>query len=164
MRAITITLFIIALCAMDPSYVHARLGETAEQCATRYGRPTSLSPSLFDRDMIIGQYYKDDISIRVYFEEGRAGAIRFNPIKTDAQVQKLLDANAQASTWKEIPHKRYRKWSRSDGGDAEHVGVELLVRSGEAVAAKAAKRKRKEQTEAAAEAARRRSMEALDGF
>lgn len=162
----TLTVVILALTLLFscPGRAVARLGETPEECATRYGSPTMFRPSMDHKDMLIGQYNKDGISVRIYFENGRAGAIRFSDISTDEQVQKLLHANAQGYTWKERPGENYRRWLRSDGGDAEIVGVELLVRSGEAVAAQAAEKKREEDADRAEEAERDRKMKELRGF
>jgi hypothetical protein len=160
----TLPVLALALLITHAGRADARLGEAPEECAARYGSPMSFQPSLFEKNTLIGQYYKDEISIRIYFNDGRAGAIRFSEIRTDEQVQKLLDANAQGHAWKELPRGDYRKWSRSDGGDAELVGVELLVRSGEAVAAIAAEKKRAEEADRADEAERDRKMKELRGF
>jgi len=162
--AATVMALALTLLLTHPDRADARLGETPEECATRYGSPTSFRPSLFEKNTLIGQYYKDEISIRIYFENGRAGAIRFTDIRTDEQTQKLLNANAQGHTWKERPGADYRRWLRSDGGDAELVGLQLLVRSGEAVAAIAAEEKREEEADRAKEAERERKMRELRGF
>lgn len=158
------TAVILALLFTCAGRAAARLGETPEECATRYGSPTSFRPSLDEKNTLIGQYYKDGIWVRIYFDGGRAGAIRFNDITTDEQVQRLLSANAQGYTWKERPGEDYRRWLRSDGGDAELAGVQLLVRSGEAVAQMAAEKKREEEAERAKEAERDRKMKELRGF
>lgn len=85
----------------------ARLGETVEQCRTRYGKET-LGEAEANGS---GRFEKNGIVIRVEFRRGKAVEISFShrskgitDIFTglpDATVQGLLDANAGGSEWVE---------------------------------------------------------------
>lgn len=75
----------------------ARLGETPDQCAMRYGSSTGRSASdqlSYSRGhLLITVYFSKDRSIREDFAPESGGSL------TEAQVVELLQENAEGSSW-----------------------------------------------------------------
>jgi hypothetical protein len=104
----------------------ARLGETADQIAKRYGKPTLglYTVEYVYRDYGDAQawYGKDDIKILVVFKDGTSqyeSVVKKDTTATlsHSEVKAFLDANLGGSTWsspKETPTATI--WSREDGG------------------------------------------------
>lgn len=92
----------------------ARLGETPDQCAMRYGNSTGAS----------GQftiYSKDHILIAVLFEAGRSVREVFSSepgaFLNEKQVVDLLNANSESAPWKITRDSPgFRKYERADSG------------------------------------------------
>jgi hypothetical protein len=104
---------------MSPAAAHCRIGETLDQCKARYGDPIIVleSSALFS---------KSGISVLTHFAKGQADEISYyrtsvkNPKRhlcpSDAEVQVLLNANAQDSKWE--PQDSY--WQRALWVNREH--------------------------------------------
>ena len=105
---------------------HARLGETVDEIATRYGSSTTgLIPVEYvrrDYGETQAWYEKDDVKLLVVFKNGKS---RYELLSSKDPAAKLshsvvtafLDANSGASTWlapKETPAGT--NWARTDGG------------------------------------------------
>jgi hypothetical protein len=100
----------------------ARVNETLEQCANRYGAPFKvLKP---DVEVI---YQKAGLNIFITFWNGKASMIFFSKMErgaldnpddlSDAEIQTLLDANSGGSTWKKSEALLFMKsqWTTADG-------------------------------------------------
>lgn len=130
MKPVIPTLFLIVVTAAV-----ARLGETPDQTAKRYG---PLIPS----DGLSGPRHRSQgLSIRVTY--GRAGELRdgksvaglsveeqFQPRSevplTDAQLAAILDANLGSNSWKAVPDEdfrgyRCRTWRSTDDTRDAHL-------------------------------------------
>ncbi len=77
----------------------ARLGESREQCAVRYGAPVAEVPALLGTAHGTS-YLKGGIRIRIEFLEDKAAFISFSRrgLRTDER-QTLLDVNAGPLAW-----------------------------------------------------------------
>jgi hypothetical protein len=89
---------IFAVLALTIAPVEARIGETLEQCVSRYGEPVSKANGLI-------LFQKSGIVIAVAsFFEGRVDSIGFKKISGDplsaTELKELLDANSGGQTWK----------------------------------------------------------------
>ena len=116
MRLMTVLLLLVLTLP-----VRAQLGQTLEQCATRYGQPTSIEG--VPGSALTGYHYSSkDYLIVIYFTkiEGTgdeiAAKIVFHRVDTkvlaDKEIETLLAANAENGQWtKAIPG-----WARDDGG------------------------------------------------
>lgn len=102
----------------------ARLGETPDQCSSRYGFSTGqVGP--------FTMYHKSQVLIAVVFAEGVSVKEVFAPEPntklSDAQISELLAANAGASRWTVSAGEYALRWySRADG-----VASATLARNGE---------------------------------
>ncbi len=89
-----------ALCCLAgvPS-ASARLGESREQCALRYGQPVAEVPALL-ATASGASYQKGDIRIRIEFLEDKASFISFSKrgLRPEER-QTLLDLNAGPLVW-----------------------------------------------------------------
>ena len=98
----TYLIIIGALLAVSMS--QARLGETIEQCRTRYGEPTRSE--LNDDLAGIVAYAKNDLVITVHFTNGKADLIRYSPglVSTvDFELAKyLLQLNGRDKEWDQL--------------------------------------------------------------
>ena len=90
---------ILLLCAMGAVPAEARLGESREQCAGRYGQPVAEVPALLGT-ATGASYQKGDIRIRIEFLEDKAAFISFSRrgLRGDER-QMLLDLNAGPLVW-----------------------------------------------------------------
>jgi hypothetical protein len=104
----------------------ARLGETVDEIAKRYGKPTMglYTVEYVYRDYGDAQawYGKDDIKILVVFKDGKS---QYESVaKKDAtatlsqsEIKAFLDANLGGSTWSSPKETRTATiWNREDGG------------------------------------------------
>lgn len=77
----------------------ARLGETREQCAVRYGQAVAEVPALLESATGMA-YQKGDIRIRIEFLDGKAAFISFSRRGLRAEErQTLLELNAGSLVW-----------------------------------------------------------------
>ena len=91
----------------------ARIGETFDECKSRYGQPDQLAPDQF-------KFNRSSIAIIVRIRNGRSVQEDFVPESggtlTDNDVSQLLQENAEGSTWEvsgEIA--TYTSYLRKDG-------------------------------------------------
>ncbi len=86
------------------SAAQARLGESIEQCRTRYGEPRRNT--LNDELTGIATYKKNDLNITVHFRKGQADLIRYSPgdVSTvDLDLAKfLLKLNGRNKEWDQL--------------------------------------------------------------
>jgi hypothetical protein len=98
--------------ALLPTLAHARIGETPEQCAKRYG---DLAERKGATARAVHSFAKDGVVTTCFFTDGKCVAIRFEliapvragaqdtienmPLFTDAQSAALLAANSGDSEW-----------------------------------------------------------------
>ena len=104
----------------------ARLGETVDEIAKRYGKPTlglyAVEYVYHDYGNAQAWYEKDDVKILVVFKDGKSQYE--SVVKKDitatlsrSEIKAFLDANLAGSTWsspKETPTTTI--WNREDGG------------------------------------------------
>lgn len=88
-------LYSVAFTASAP----ARLGETREQCAVRYGQPVAEVPALLE-PATGAAYQKGEIRIRIEFLDGKAAFLSFSRrgLRTEER-QTLLELNAGTLVW-----------------------------------------------------------------
>lgn len=122
-----------AFFALSVATAHARLGETVAQIQERFGEPTAIRKEQFfspsgHKFVEIGNCYifrDGDWQIDVVIIDGRSSKESYQKKGewSDAQVQTVLNANAQGAAWNETGKaalkKVIREWSRSDGGTAK---------------------------------------------
>ena len=87
MKKIFISLFILS----SPSF--ARIGETIEECKSRYGKPTQIKGDQID-------FKKGGIDITVNFFEGKAIIIKYSGRITSGMAEELQKANGGDRQWK----------------------------------------------------------------
>ena len=90
-----------------PSITFARIGETPDQCADRYGEPVAtVEKKLEESDDKAERYLKDDVAITVEFKNGKAWHIRYEQRRTfnSELLEGLLSANVGGTKW-EGPQK-----------------------------------------------------------
>ena len=110
-----LALFLLALCT---SLASARIGETPEECAARYGK--EIKP---------GVYSKGGVTTDVWFHQGRCVALRFLidcPDLTagvlvqadfpESVAQRLLHANKGKSDWGPQTGSQYAKTMMTNDG------------------------------------------------
>jgi hypothetical protein len=129
-------LLVIMLAAQ--SIAEARLGETFEQCVTRYG-PLIRQVGKPDNPQFI--FEKDGITVGINFLDGKAAQISYSRARgapiTELEVQQLLEVNSNGSKWQydEAESQRLRTstyskrecFKRDDGGaKAEHLVISQL--------------------------------------
>ena len=101
--------FHVVLFLMIMLPLHARIGETSEECIKRYGNPIDSDYVPVPEGCIIveGDYHfsKNGFDILVHFYEGKADYILFSASDfsemSDKDVATLLDANIGSGSWKE---------------------------------------------------------------
>lgn len=78
-----------------PTALFARIGETFEQCITRYGNGTEVPPGYY-------RFTKNGFEVSVHFNNGKADSISYTGAKpfSEAQIQQLLAINAPEKKWK----------------------------------------------------------------
>jgi hypothetical protein len=95
MKTRLLFLAILFLAAAPLSF--ARLGETLDQCKTRYGGPTGQ----YGEDEFL--FTRDHTAITVHFRANRSVQEDFGPdaggTLSEAQVAEILQENSEGSTW-----------------------------------------------------------------
>ena len=88
----------IAAVTLTTSTLLARIGETEQECAARYGEPTKkLSNNRF-------LYQKSDLKIFIIFFNGKADAIAYSKIAkgqqlSENEIETLLETNSGGVPW-----------------------------------------------------------------
>jgi len=131
MKTLFFGLLPITLLAL-PRNTQCRIGETLEECKTRYGKPVEIK-----KDMAL--FFKNGMTISVHFIDGKVDEIRYyktdpkDSKKTicpsDAEAYILLQANAQDSSWKmELARRNHAIWWNKDRGlAASRTPQELVI-------------------------------------
>ena len=100
-RSVTPLLAAIAAVALTTSAtLFARIGETEQECAVRYGEPIKKLPN----DSLL--YQKADLNILITFFNGKADAIAYRKIAkgeqlSENEVEILLNDNSGGVRWQE---------------------------------------------------------------
>ena len=92
----------IILALMIPQITMARMGETIEQCDTRYGNPVAT-----EEDSQSRTYLKKGIRIECFFEsapEGKCAHIKYSPIKSIKLAEILWESNNPS--WRALPRDK----------------------------------------------------------
>jgi hypothetical protein len=118
-KIIFAALFVLGASAVTCS---ARLGETFDECQTRYGLLVKVdSGSRSDYPQFCFQ--KDGIEIRVRFLNSHSAQEVFTGLAgkmSDTSVADLLNANAQGSTWSAIDVGHAKTYTRQDAKATAH--------------------------------------------
>ena len=98
--------------------VHARIGESFDQCVKRYGTPITTEMKLYDQrtGLEIKQFIKEGVMVKAIFSGDKAVYIEYDYCtlkletgdKTSDIVKKLLDANGK--DWKPDSSSNNRDW------------------------------------------------------
>jgi len=134
----------------------ARLGETFEECVTRYGKGTELSLDHY-------RFTKNNIEIEVHLKDGKGVSISYTKTVslTEAQIQQLLAVNAPGKKWKRAnigANNRFvvapKDFESSDGELVAHITISSPSRRMTLlILTKAAEDKNKQEAEAATQKA-----------
>jgi hypothetical protein len=105
----------IAAVTLTTSTLLARIGETEQECAARYGEPTKkLSNSSF-------LYQKSDLKIFIIFFNGKADAIAYSKIAkgqqlSENEIETSLETNSGGVPWqKRAVISMNRTWGTENG-------------------------------------------------
>ena len=98
------TLLTLALLAGLTTTSLARLGESVDICAQRYGEPTASQ--LDEKQNGVAVYNKNDLTIKVHFTMGKVDLIRYSPgivqeINLDI-ANELLKRNGRKKEWTQL--------------------------------------------------------------
>ena len=119
-RRVAPLLTAIAAAALTTSTLFARIGETEEECAARYGEPIKKFP---DNRFL---FQKSDLGIIITFFNGKADAIVYRKIATNVlgkgekisenEVEILLKSNSGGVPWKKrAVISMNRNWETENG-------------------------------------------------
>lgn len=122
------SVFLLALCAS------ARLGETADECKSRYGTPVS-------RDAKINSftYAKNGFTVMACFYNGKASFLSIEKSEKDDlgkpkeisknEISSLLNANSNGKEWKELERSELspKGWSTEDRSRLAGLDAEVNV-------------------------------------
>jgi hypothetical protein len=109
-----------------------RIGETLQECETRYGKPVESK-----KDTAL--FFKNGMTVSAHFIDGKVDSITYYKIdpkdskKTiappDAEVDILLQANAQDTSWKmEFARRNHAIWWNKERGlSAVRTPQELVI-------------------------------------
>jgi hypothetical protein len=91
---------ITAVALTTSSTLFARIGETEQECAARYGEPTKTLPN----NSLL--YEKSDLNIFIIFFNGKADAIAYGKIAkgqqlSENEIELLLKSNSGGVPWQE---------------------------------------------------------------
>jgi hypothetical protein len=143
----------------------ARLGETVEQCNTRYGKPTETDA--------VGRvvYLKSGILITILFINGRADYLGFMKFYdggpfVEEEWLKILDANSAFGKWEPKPQDDYRDrlWTAKRGAIVARLKNLNLLYIGTATAEVQWNALEKKDNEIFWEKKRRQVRQKLDGL
>ena len=119
MKTLLFGLLLITLLA-SPRTTQCRIGETLEECKTRYGNPAEIK-----KDTAL--FSKNGMTVSVHFIDGRVDAIRYYKVNpkdskkticpSEAEANILLRANAQDTTWElELAQRGDALWRNKEKG------------------------------------------------
>lgn len=108
------TITLLTLTALCATPAQARLGESPEQCAARYGEPNRTEEDIFiyvKNGFEVGIIYMSDMAQAMFIRRQDGEELSDHIIKT------LLESNSQGNTWTEktILESFHTHWVRSDG-------------------------------------------------
>ena len=115
-----------------PRNTQCRIGETLEQCKTRYGKPVEIK-----KDTAL--FFKNGMTVSAHFVDGKVDQITYyrrdpkDSKKTicpsDAEIEILLLANAHDGSWKmELAHRGHAIWWNKERGlSASRTPQELVI-------------------------------------
>jgi hypothetical protein len=104
-----------ALALTTTSTLFARIGETEQECAARYGEPTKTLPN----NSLL--YEKSDLNIFIIFFNGKADAIAYGKIAkgqqlSENEIELLLKSNSGGVPWQErAVISMNRNWETENG-------------------------------------------------
>ena len=131
MKRLLFGLLLVALLAL-PRSTQCRIGETLEQCKTRYGKPAEIK-----KDTAL--FFKNGMTVSAHFVDGKVDQITYyrrdpkDSKKTicpsDAEIEILLLANAHDGSWKmELAHRGHAIWWNKERGlSASRTPQELVI-------------------------------------
>ena len=131
MKTLLFGLLLITLLAL-PRNTQCRIGETLEECKTRYGKPVEIK-----KDTAL--FFKNGMTVSAHFIDGKVNQItyyRTDPkdskktiCPSDAEVDILLQANAQDGPWKmELARRNHAMWWNKERGlSASRTPQELVI-------------------------------------
>jgi hypothetical protein len=105
----------IAAVTLTTSTLFARIGETEQECAARYGEPTKTLPN----NSFL--YQKSDLNIFIIFFNGKADAIAYSKIAkgqqlSENEIEILLKSNSGGVPWKKrLVISMNRDWETENG-------------------------------------------------
>jgi hypothetical protein len=143
--------FLLVLGLTSPAW--ARLGETGDQIATRYGQPLSEMDQKSEGTKIALVelvFQKNGYEIDVSLADGISSTESFRKLNGDAisllEVRTILGLNTQGFGW-EAPEKGNgdEKWTRDDGATAMLKGGQVLVLTSKELMSKETTAKKLEQ-------------------
>jgi hypothetical protein len=117
---------------VSPRNAQCRIGETLEECKARYGRPMEIK-----KDTAL--FLKNGMTVSVHLASGKVDQITYyktdpkDSKKTicpsDAEVDILLQANAQDGQWKmEVSYRNHTMlWNKERGLSAFRTPQELVI-------------------------------------
>ena len=124
MKLTTITTLLLIGAA---SSAHARLGETVEICAERYGEPVTLK--MDEQKTGVAVYDKNDLTIKLHFSKGTADLIRYSPgivQQIDLEIaRELLTRNGRDKEWTQLTETEQVIYDVRDE-HAQHPRVEMV--------------------------------------
>ena len=134
---------------MAATLVEARLGETKEECDSRYGKP---SPKAVTPGADAGALYdKEGIGIYVEFIKNRCVCItyhRFCPNFTQAEITTFFNANGGITRWANYSGGKSNEFLRSGDGalaQTDPSRVSFSIRSWPEISSKAVADAKKKQ-------------------
>jgi hypothetical protein len=129
-HSVTPLLAAIAAITLTTSTLFARIGETEEECAARYGEPTKTLPN----NSFL--YQKSDLNIFIIFFNGKADAIAYSKIAkgqqlSENEIELLLTSNSGVVPWqKRAVISLNRDWATENGellANYDAVGHMLMI-------------------------------------
>ena len=131
MKRLLFGLLLVAILALARN-TQCRIGETLEQCKTRYGKPVEIKK---DRALFL----KNGMTVSAHFVDGKVDQItyyRTDPkdskkklCPSDAEIEILLLANAHDGSWKmELARRNHAIWWNKERGlSASRSPQELVI-------------------------------------
>ena len=131
MKRLLFGLLLVAILALARN-TQCRIGETLEQCKTRYGKPVETK-----KDTAL--FFKNGMTVSAHFVDGKVDQItyyRTDPkdskktiCPSDAEIEILLLANAHDGSWKmELAHRGHAIWWNKERGlSASRTPQELVI-------------------------------------
>jgi hypothetical protein len=125
-----IYLFIFGALLTMPAW--ARLGETEDQCVSRYGAAIKTIQAGEKGPYKSLIFLKNEYYLAVEFIDGKAGLIYFTkagrPDLSDNEIQVLLDANSGGQKWTKSDQVSINPlWTRDDGAIAQYKTLEKTL-------------------------------------